>query len=163
VAQDLSVAAHATSGDKVRVIDLASGQERWSAKAAEEGVKAIALSSDGKIMATGAGYSESTIRLWDVAMSREIRRLEGHRSTERQGSWFVLLVRLSPAAIVEVAIRTDSNRRTSVSEDKCRAHSLRSDALKRTWVGCQRSSRGHPSKANDRRWMHECRSTLPLQ
>ena len=82
VAQNLSVAAHATRGDgrKVRIIDLASGQERWSARAAEESVMALALSSDGKILASGAGFTESTIRLWDVATGNELRRLEGHRS-----------------------------------------------------------------------------------
>ncbi len=82
VAQNLSVAAHATRGDahKVRVIDLASGQERWSAQAAEENLLALALSSDGKILASGAGFTESTVRLWDVATGTELRRLEGHRS-----------------------------------------------------------------------------------
>jgi eukaryotic-like serine/threonine-protein kinase len=80
VARDMSVAAHATRGDKVRVIDLASGQERWSQIAAEEQVLALALSSDGKILASGAGFTESTIRLWDLATGMEIRRLEGHRT-----------------------------------------------------------------------------------
>ena len=79
VAQDMSVAAHATPGDKVRVIDLASGRERWSAKAAQEGVKALALSPDGKILASGAGFTESAIRLWDVASGQEVNRLSGHR------------------------------------------------------------------------------------
>ena len=41
---------------------------------------ALALSPDGKILASGAGFTESTIRLWDVASGQEINRLHGHRT-----------------------------------------------------------------------------------
>jgi WD40 repeat protein len=80
VARDLSVAAHATPGGRLRVIDLATGKERWSAKAADELVTALAISPDGKTLASGAAFVESTIRLWDLASGREITRLQGHRS-----------------------------------------------------------------------------------
>jgi WD40 repeat protein len=80
VARDLSAAAHAMPDGRLRVIDLATGKERWSAKAADELVTALAISPDGKTLASGAGLVESTIRLWDLASGREITRLQGHRS-----------------------------------------------------------------------------------
>jgi WD40 repeat protein len=78
LAPDLSAAAHATLGDEVRVIDLSNGKERWSAKAANEGVRTIMFSPDGRILATGAGFAESDIRLWDAASGRQISRLQAH-------------------------------------------------------------------------------------
>jgi WD40 repeat protein/serine/threonine protein kinase len=80
LARDLSVAAHATKDDRVRVIDLATGQERWQRKATDEYVLALALSPDGKILASGAGFADAVIRLWDVASGSELGSLEGHRS-----------------------------------------------------------------------------------
>jgi WD40 repeat protein len=83
VAQDLSLAVQAIGGGRIRVLDLASGQERWTAQAAEEDVTALAFSPDGKKVASGAGYVESSVRLWDVADGRELARLEGHRTYVR--------------------------------------------------------------------------------
>jgi WD40 repeat protein len=80
LARDLSVAAHATKDDRVRVIDLATGQERWQRKATDEYVLALALSPDGKILASGAGFADGVIRLWDVVSGNELGRLAGHRS-----------------------------------------------------------------------------------
>ena len=81
VSRDGSIAAFAKSDGKVCVIDLATGKESWTAKAADDQyVVCMAFSPDGKVLATGAGFVESTIRLWDVASGKEIRRLEGHRA-----------------------------------------------------------------------------------
>ncbi len=63
----------------IHLIDLSTGKERWQATAADESVKALALSPDGRILASGAGFVESDIRLWDVAAGKEIVRLQGHR------------------------------------------------------------------------------------
>ncbi len=78
-AADLSVAAGAPD-DTIHLIDLSTGKERWSARATDETVKALALSPDGTMLASGAGFVDSEIRLWDVASGREIHRLEGHRA-----------------------------------------------------------------------------------
>jgi WD40 repeat protein/tRNA A-37 threonylcarbamoyl transferase component Bud32 len=80
VARDLSAAAHAMDDGRLGVIDLATGKERWSAKAADDVITALAISPDGKTLASGAGFAESTIRLWDLASGREITRLQGHRA-----------------------------------------------------------------------------------
>ena len=63
----------------IHVIDLTTGKERWAKKATEESVKALALSPDGKVLASGAGFIDSAIRLWDMATGQEISRLQGHR------------------------------------------------------------------------------------
>ena len=78
---DLSVAAYASGPANICVVDLRTGQERWRAPAAKELVVALAFSPDGKVLASAAGFSESDIRLWDVATGKPIGSLEGH------GSW----------------------------------------------------------------------------
>ena len=66
--------------DTIEVFDSATGKQRWAKKAADEAVKSLAFSPDGKVLASGAGFVESAIRLWDVATGAEIGRLEGHRA-----------------------------------------------------------------------------------
>jgi WD40 repeat protein/serine/threonine protein kinase len=83
VTGDLSLAAQAIGGGRIRVVNLVSGQELWTATAAEEDVTALAFSPDGSRLASGAGFVESTVRLWDVAAGRELARLEGHRTYVR--------------------------------------------------------------------------------
>jgi WD40 repeat protein len=77
---DLTLAAYAASDGKLRVLDLTTGKERWSAEAADETVTALAFSPDGKVLASGAGYVESAIRLWDVGTGVELERIQGHRT-----------------------------------------------------------------------------------
>ena len=79
VAGDLSVAAHVMTGSRIRVVDLGTGATRWTQKTGDDMIESLALSPDGKILASGAGLMESVIRLWDVATGREVARLEGHR------------------------------------------------------------------------------------
>jgi eukaryotic-like serine/threonine-protein kinase len=82
-ARDFSSAAHHIGPRDVRVVDLATGAERWRARAAAELINSMAFSPDGRILATGSGRHESSIRLWDVGSGREIGRLEGHRASVR--------------------------------------------------------------------------------
>jgi WD40 repeat protein/tRNA A-37 threonylcarbamoyl transferase component Bud32 len=78
---DLTIGAHATPSGDLCVIDLTNGGERWVEKAADEGsvVATLAFSADGRLIASGANFNDSTIRIWDVASGKQIRRLEGHR------------------------------------------------------------------------------------
>ncbi|MBL9170803.1 MAG: protein kinase [Verrucomicrobiales bacterium] len=85
-APDLSVAAYALSGGRIRVMDLRSGNELWTTRAAKEFVTTLAFSPDGKTLASGAGYTESEIRLWEVATGKQFGQLDGH------GSWVGSLV-----------------------------------------------------------------------
>jgi WD40 repeat protein/serine/threonine protein kinase len=79
--RDQSFAVHA-EWNNIHAVNLSTGQTLWSQRAAGEGqhVSALAMTQDGKVLASGAGFSEPTIRLWDVASGREIGRLEGHRT-----------------------------------------------------------------------------------
>jgi serine/threonine protein kinase/WD40 repeat protein len=89
LASDLSVAAHETDDDKVRVIDLATGSQIWkSLSTTDDYVTALALSPDKRILASGAGTAESLIRLWDAASGRELGQLPGHRAGINQLLFF---------------------------------------------------------------------------
>jgi len=77
--RDMRSAAYAMTGGRVRVIDLTTGQERWTAKAAKEWTIALTFSPDGKTLASSEGYAEGTIRLWDADTGQEIGRMEGHQ------------------------------------------------------------------------------------
>jgi serine/threonine protein kinase/ribosomal protein S27E len=81
LARDGSIAAHMSTDDKVRVIDLATGHELWAPQTAtDDYIKALALSPDARILASGGGFTDSVIRLWDVASGQELGQLEGHRA-----------------------------------------------------------------------------------
>ncbi|HVV00082.1 MAG TPA: serine/threonine-protein kinase [Verrucomicrobiae bacterium] len=79
---DLSLAAYVSGSvpQKVRVVDLRNGKERWAAVPSSEWITALAFSPDGKTLATADGFSKSDISLWDVATGEQIGKLEGHTS-----------------------------------------------------------------------------------
>jgi RNA polymerase sigma factor (sigma-70 family) len=60
---------------KVCLWDLASGKEGAVLGKLVSGVENLAFAPDGRLMALAMG--DSTIRLWDVAGHKELRRLEG--------------------------------------------------------------------------------------
>jgi WD40 repeat protein len=77
---DLRWLAYSRNGGRIAVADLTTGAELWSAEAAQEQLTSVAFAPDGSRLATGAGFTESTIRLWDVSSGQELARLEGHRT-----------------------------------------------------------------------------------
>jgi eukaryotic-like serine/threonine-protein kinase len=74
-----SLAAVVTDATKLSVIDLKTGEELWNAPAAEDSITCMSFSPDDRLLATGAGYVDATIRLWDVSTGRLVGRLEGQR------------------------------------------------------------------------------------
>jgi WD40 repeat protein len=78
--RDLSVAAYAFDRDRqITLMDLATGQKRWTANhPSSECFTTLAFSPDGTTLATGSGFTESAVRLWEVASGKESGRLEGH-------------------------------------------------------------------------------------
>jgi WD40 repeat protein len=79
ITRDASAAAHVSGANQLSVIDLKTGRERWSAVATPDGVMGLAFSPDGKVLASGAGFADSTIRLWDAVTGRELGRMTGNR------------------------------------------------------------------------------------
>jgi eukaryotic-like serine/threonine-protein kinase len=89
VSRDLTLAAYYTAVDrKLHVFDLKNGRDRWSAVAVDENLLSVAFSPDGKLLVSGAGWSESEIRAWDVDTGAELSRFEGnHRFVGQLVFW----------------------------------------------------------------------------
>ncbi len=82
VSPDLQLVAHLTGkgGTIVRVCDTMTGAEKWTAKPAQENIRHLKFSPDGKLLAVDSGRNESRVILFDVATGRESGLLRGHRS-----------------------------------------------------------------------------------
>ena len=78
---DLSMFACEGGGGRVMIRDLATWTTKVTLKSANEDIKGLAFSPDGKTLAVAAGSAESTIRLWDVATGTDLGAMEGHRSS----------------------------------------------------------------------------------
>jgi WD40 repeat protein len=86
----------------LQVIDLASGNTSFNIpEAHSEGITAVAWSPNGSVIASGSGYSDSSIRLWDAASGKVIGAMEGHTS------W-----------ICQLIFSTDGQRLYSASADQ---------------------------------------------
>jgi serine/threonine protein kinase/WD40 repeat protein len=80
ITRDLTLAAYAAKNNELRVLDLATGKEWWKATVANEYVLGLAFSPDGKILASGGGFTPSPIELWDASTGKIFGHpLEGHR------------------------------------------------------------------------------------
>jgi WD40 repeat protein len=65
----------------IQCLDLATGQEIWQTERQRDyGLSALALSPDGRVLASGSGYEDPTIRVWEAATGRLLFRLDGHTS-----------------------------------------------------------------------------------
>ncbi len=65
----------------IRVWDAATGKQVRTFKNVSDGVRCLALSPDGKILAAGhfaAVNGPGIVRLWDVSKGTEIRSMKGH-------------------------------------------------------------------------------------
>jgi len=63
----------------IRCLDLSTGAELWQTPAHKDFIwTAMALSPDGRMLASGSGYGDTTIRLWDAATGSALRQLDGH-------------------------------------------------------------------------------------
>ena len=63
----------------IQCLDVVSGHEIWQTEVLQDaGLTALAISPDGRMLVSGAGYVEHTIRVWDTATGRLVRELDGH-------------------------------------------------------------------------------------
>jgi WD40 repeat protein len=90
----LSHADNKTRQITVKCLNPETGQEFWSTKVGVDyGVSAMALSPDDKVLATGTGYEDPTIRIWDAQTGKLLNKLEGHTgwvgelAFSRDGHW----------------------------------------------------------------------------
>jgi eukaryotic-like serine/threonine-protein kinase len=83
---DGRLAAYGLPNGRIGVMDLRKGEELWTAVASKEYILSLAFSPDGKTLASGAGFADSSIRMWDVATGKSMGQLDGH------GSWVSSLV-----------------------------------------------------------------------
>jgi eukaryotic-like serine/threonine-protein kinase len=65
---------------RVQVLETQDGSERFTIVATEEFAMVVAFSPDSSTLLTGAGYTDSNIRLWDAHSGAARRSLDGHRS-----------------------------------------------------------------------------------
>ncbi len=63
----------------IQCLDLATGKELWQTELQRDfGLTALALSPDGRVLVSGSGFEDPTIRVWDTATGRLLVRLDGH-------------------------------------------------------------------------------------
>ena len=76
----LYLADGAAENYRLRCIDLATERELWSSEPLTDtgGPSSLALSPDGRLLASVSFYRNPYIYLWEAASGRFIRRLEGH-------------------------------------------------------------------------------------
>jgi eukaryotic-like serine/threonine-protein kinase len=63
----------------IQCLDRATSQEVWqTAPQRDQGLTTLAISPDGRILASASGYEDPTIRVWDTTTGRMLVRLDGH-------------------------------------------------------------------------------------
>jgi serine/threonine protein kinase/WD40 repeat protein len=63
----------------IQCLDLSTGQELWQTEGERDlGLTTLAISPDGRVLASGSGFEDPTIRVWDAATGRLLVRLDGH-------------------------------------------------------------------------------------
>jgi serine/threonine protein kinase/WD40 repeat protein len=80
VTRDLRRAAVACD-NRLRVVDLTTGQECWRTNCESQFFNAIRFSPDGSILATISAWDDPAVLFWDAASGTKLRSLEGHLTT----------------------------------------------------------------------------------
>src|SRR6516165_4960486 len=65
-----------SGNESIRLWDVASGKEKAALTRGRSSAKAVAVSPDGKLLASGNW--DTTVRLWDSASGAELATLTGH-------------------------------------------------------------------------------------
>jgi serine/threonine protein kinase/WD40 repeat protein len=63
----------------IQCLDLATGKELWQTELQRDyGLTALAVSPDGSMLASGSGFEDAAIRIWNAQTGRLLARLDGH-------------------------------------------------------------------------------------
>ena len=63
----------------IQCIDPSTGQQLWQTEPERDaGLTTLALSPDGRVLASGSGFEDPTVRVWEAATGRLLFRLDGH-------------------------------------------------------------------------------------
>jgi len=63
----------------IHCLDFATGKDLWETERERDlGLSTLAISPDGRLLASGSGFEDPTIRVWDAATGRLLARLPGH-------------------------------------------------------------------------------------
>jgi len=65
---------------RVQVLEIKDGSERITVVTSDEYATSVMFSPDSSTLLTGAGFTDSTVRLWDAHTGKASGTLEGHRS-----------------------------------------------------------------------------------
>ncbi|HEY1111832.1 MAG TPA: protein kinase, partial [Opitutaceae bacterium] len=129
VTADLGLAAHCLPNRQLRVTDLKTGAEKWRAKVSDDEEFVVAVfSPDGRTLATGAGFLDPVIRLWDVADGRQIGRLEGHRG-------FIVQILFSPDG--KTLYSSSADQTVRVWDVESRQSRRTGNAVELSWIAMQ--------------------------
>jgi WD40 repeat protein/serine/threonine protein kinase len=89
---------------RIRLLELPSLRERLQFAATREGVTALAFSPDGRTLASGSGYNDLAIRLWEPATGGLVKELRGHTG-------WVIALSFSPDGTMLASAATDQTIR----------------------------------------------------
>jgi eukaryotic-like serine/threonine-protein kinase len=78
ISADGTTLAAALPHGQVQVLDTKDGSERFTIKVTDELPICVQISPDGGTLLTGAGYSDTSIRLWDARNGEPLGTMEGH-------------------------------------------------------------------------------------
>ena len=67
------------TGRVAGIWDTANGREVAQLVGHSHCVRSVVFSPDGRLVATGSGFQDRSVRIWDAKTGRQLKRLEGHR------------------------------------------------------------------------------------
>ena len=69
------------TGYRIQCFDLETDHELWRTDLqADDALGALAVSPDGRVLASASGYRDLSIRIWDASTGRFLRQLDGHNA-----------------------------------------------------------------------------------
>ena len=63
----------------IQCLDLTTGQQLWQTEPERDyGLTTLDISPDGQVLASGSGFEDPAIRVWEAATGKPLHRLDGH-------------------------------------------------------------------------------------